>query len=140
VRIVRDDEMFPNHQIAVTLYSGRFINSDRDSAVRFMRAFLRGTRDYVDAVKDGKLAGPGAEEIVAIFTSSTNLKDADLVRNMVPFAVNPNGHINLETLKNDHAFFKQRGLVGTKISVEQLVDNSFADEAVRVLGKYQPRL
>src|SRR5713226_2160799 len=39
VRIVSDDEMFPNHQATVTLYSGRFINSNRDAAVRFMRAF-----------------------------------------------------------------------------------------------------
>jgi NitT/TauT family transport system substrate-binding protein len=130
--------IYPGQQTAVLLYSENFARQ-RALSQKFMNAYIRALRDYNDALKDGKLAGPGAEEIITIFTSSTSLKDADLVRNMVPFAVNPNGHINLETLKNDHAFFKQRGLVGTKISVEQLVDNSFADEAVRVLGKYQPR-
>jgi NitT/TauT family transport system substrate-binding protein len=130
--------IYPGQQTAVVLFSENFARQ-RDVAQKFMNAYIKALRDYNDALKDGKLAGPGAEEIVNIFTSSTTLKDADIVRNMVPFAVNPDGYINIETLKNDYAFFKERGLVGSKITVEQIVDNSFADEAVRVLGKYKPR-
>jgi D-alanyl-D-alanine carboxypeptidase (penicillin-binding protein 5/6) len=44
---VGDDDMFPNHQIAVTLFSEKFIKTSRDVAVRFMRALLRGTREPI---------------------------------------------------------------------------------------------
>ena len=46
---------------------------------------------------------------------------------------------NVATLKNDYSFFRERGLVGSKITVEQVIDKSFAEEAVRVLGPYKPR-
>jgi NitT/TauT family transport system substrate-binding protein len=58
---------------------------------------------------------------------------------MNAFAVDPNGGVNVATLKNDYNFFRERGLVGSKITVEQVIAKSFAEEAVRVLGPYKPR-
>jgi len=46
----------------VTFFSDHFISSRRDAAERFMRAYLRGVRMYNDALKDGRLAGPKANE------------------------------------------------------------------------------
>ena len=56
---------------------------------------------------------------------------------MIPFAANPDGHVNVASLKNDYVFFRDRGLVSGKITVEQVIDHSFADEAVRLLGPYR---
>ena len=44
-----------------------------------------------------------------------------------------------QTLQNDYNFFKERGLVGSSITVEKVMDRSFAEEAVRILGPYRPR-
>ena len=52
--IAPDHVMFPNHQIAVTLFSERFIKRDRKVAVGFMKAMLRGSRDYMSVVRDGR--------------------------------------------------------------------------------------
>src|SRR5581483_4122273 len=45
VLVKRDDEVIPNHQIAVLLYSENFANRP-DVAKRFMRAYLKAVRFY----------------------------------------------------------------------------------------------
>ena len=42
------------------------LKNQRDLAERFMRAYLRGVRVYNDALKDGRLAGPRANEVIPI--------------------------------------------------------------------------
>jgi NitT/TauT family transport system substrate-binding protein len=131
--------IYPGQQTAVALYSDEFIVKRRAVAQKFMSAYIRALRDYNDALKDGKLAGPGADEIIAILNEYTRIKDPAAYREMTPFAANPDGRVNTASLKNDFDFYKQRGLITGRVAVEQVVDNSFADEAVRQLGAYQPR-
>src|SRR6266542_6644056 len=64
VRIMGDDEIYPNHQLAVVLYAGDFIKNQPDAAKRFMRAYIRAVRDYNDALSSGKIAGPNADEVI----------------------------------------------------------------------------
>jgi NitT/TauT family transport system substrate-binding protein len=132
------DTIYPGQQTAVVLFSDEFIKQ-RAVAQKFMNAYIRALRDYNDALKDGRLAGPGADGIIAILNEYTNIKDPAAYRTMTPFAANPDGRVNAASLKNDYEFFRERNLVSGRISVDQVVDNSFADEAVRKLGKYQPR-
>ena len=56
---------------------------------------------------------------------------------MTPFAVDPDGKINLVTLRNDLQFYQGRQLVGHNITVEAVVDMSFAEEAAKELGPYK---
>ena len=51
-----------------------------DAAKRFMVAYLKGVRDYNDALKEGHLAGPNADEVVAVLTEYTPIKDAAIYR------------------------------------------------------------
>ena len=41
-----------------------------------MRAYIKAVREYNDALKDGRIAGPNAEEVIAILTEHTFIKDA----------------------------------------------------------------
>ena len=41
--------------------------------------------------------------------------------------------------QNDYDFFKGRGLISGHITVDQVIDDSFANEAVRQLGSYKPK-
>ena len=135
--VAADDVMFPNHQIAVTLYSERFINTDRKVAVGFMKAMLKGVRDYNDVVKDGRLAGPGAEEIIAILTEYGAIKDPAVYRAIRVHSCDPNGGINLESLAVDLAYFRAEGLIEGPVALAQAVDTSLAQEAVRDIGLYR---
>ncbi|HLH98700.1 MAG TPA: ABC transporter substrate-binding protein [Xanthobacteraceae bacterium] len=138
VRIVGNDVSYPDQQTAVVFYSERFAKN-RDVAERFMRAYIRGIRLYNDALKDGHLAGPAADEIIPILTKYTSIKDPALVRRIIPSAVNPNGEVNLAGLKRDLAFFRELGLIESKdVSADGVVDSSFVKAAVAKLGPYQP--
>ena len=136
-RIASDDEMFPNHQIAVTLNSEKFIKANRDAAVRYMRAFLRGTRDYTDAVNDGRLNGPAAEEIIAILTEYSLIKDAAIYRRIRVNYCDPDGRLNVVSLEKDLAYFRTQGLIEGKVEVADAVDTSIAEAAVRDIGAYK---
>ena len=129
--------IYPGQQTAVVLYSEQFAQNHRPEAQKFMNAYIHAVRDYNNALKGARLAGPNADEILSILTEYTNIKDRKIYAEMVPFAVNPNGHVNAATLKNDFNFFLGRGLVSGKVTVDQVINSSFADEAVKTLGPYK---
>jgi len=138
VRIVGNDVTYPDQQTAVVFYSERFIKDRRDVAARFMRAYIRGIRLYNDALKDGRLAGPAAGQIIPILTKYTSTKDEAMFRRIVPSAVNPNGEVNMAGLKRDLAFFRELGLIESRdVSADGVVDGSFVQAAVAELGPYK---
>ena len=139
VRVGGGDQVFPNQQVATILYSADFIKQRPDDARKFMRAYLKAARDYNDALRDGKLAGPNADEIVGILTDTTTIKDAKVYKSITPNGVNPDGRINEESLRKDLQFFRDRGLIQGDITVEQVVDNSFVEWALKDLGPYKAR-
>ena len=128
--------IYPGQQTAVVLFSESFADR-RALAQKFMNAYIRAVRDYNGALKDGRLAGANAAEIISILTEYTEIKTPETFATMSAFAVNPDGHVNTASLRNDLAFFKERRLVDGKVSVDQVIDQSFAEEAVRVLGAYK---
>ena len=104
-----------------------------------MRAYLKAARDYNDALRDGHIAGPNADEIIGILTQTTTIKDANVYKAITPNGVDPDGRINEDSLRKDLQFFKDRGLVEGNISVDQVVDGSFVDWALKDLGPYKPK-
>jgi NitT/TauT family transport system substrate-binding protein len=137
VRIAGNDVTYPNQQTAVVFYSERFIKDRHDVAERFMRAYLRGVRLYTDALKDGRLAGPAADRVIAILTRYTPIKDESVMRRIVPSAANPDGEVNVASLEHDLAFFRELGLIEAKdASVAGVIDHSFVRAAVARLGRY----
>jgi NitT/TauT family transport system substrate-binding protein len=138
VRVAGNDVTYPGQQTAVTFFSDQFITRRRELAERFMRAYIRGVRVYDDALEDGRLAGPKANEVIAILTRYTPIKDAGMFRRMVPSWVDPNGEVKVASLKKDLDFFRELGLIEKKdISVDAVVDGSFAKAAVAKLGPYR---
>ena len=131
------DIVYPGQQAAVVLYSESFAQKKPPLAKKFMLAYLRATRFYNDSLADGSMAGPKASEIVSLLTKYTDIKDPTIYETMTPFAVDPDGKINLVTLRNDLQFYQGRQLVGHNITVEAVVDMSFAEEAAKELGPYK---
>ena len=61
-----------------------------------------------------------------------------MFRRMVPSWVNPNGEVNAASLRKDLDFFRELGLIEKKdISVDAVLDSSFAKAAVARLGPYR---
>jgi NitT/TauT family transport system substrate-binding protein len=133
------EEPYPGQQISVLLYGGDFIKKQPDVARKFMIAYLKGARDYNDALKSGHLAGPNADEVVSILAQFTHVKDPVLIRKMTASGCNPNGWVNRASLNKDLQFFQEAGFLEGTVTVDQAVDDSFVDGAVKVLGSYKPR-
>jgi NitT/TauT family transport system substrate-binding protein len=132
------DEFFPNHQTAVTFYGEEFVAKKPEQAKKFMQALLRGFRFYADALKGGHLAGPNAEEAIAILTEYSIIKDPAIYRAITSHAVDPNGGVDMASLVKDWQFFKDSGQIDGSVSVDKVVDMSFVQQAVQVLGPYKP--
>ena len=135
VRVLNDDAVYPNHQVAVVLYGGHFAKKT-DVARRFMRAYLRGVRAYTDGVVDAKFTGPAGDEMVAIIAEYSHLKNAALIRSIIPAALHPDGALHMPSLREDLEIFRKQGLIEGAVTVEQAVDASFAEWAAKELGPY----
>ena len=140
VRFMGDDVIYPNHQVAVVLFSGNFIKTKPDAAKRFVRAYVRALRDYNDALdKNGRLVGAQSDGVVSILTEDSGIKDPAVYHAIVPPGLNPDGFVNVPTLAKDLAFFKQSGYVKGNVTIDQVVDNSFVKAALKDLGPYKPK-
>lgn len=129
-------DFYPNQQVAVIMYGEEFAQNE-EAANAFMVAYTRAARDYNDAIENGKLAGEGADEIVDILVKSTSVKDPEVHRSIGPPGINPNAAVSVESLEQDLEFWTSQGLVENEVTVDDAVDNSFADHAVEELGEYE---
>jgi NitT/TauT family transport system substrate-binding protein len=139
IGVIRDYEVYPDHQISVLLYSGQFAKQKPDAARRFMKAFLRGVRDHEDSLVDGRFAGAKGEAIIAILTEFGPIKDPEVYRSFVLSTCPPDGEINLASLKEDYSVFQKGDLLKGTVTVEQTIDPTFVNWAVKELGPYKRR-
>jgi NitT/TauT family transport system substrate-binding protein len=138
VKAAGDDEFYPNQEISVVMYGGAFVREHRDLGVKFMRAYIRGVRFYNDALAHGKLAGPNAAAVIKLLNDETKM-DPAVLRDIVPTGANPDGKLNVASLREDLAAYKGWGLIEGNVTAEQTVDTSFAADAVKGLGPYRKK-
>ena len=79
-------------------------------------------RYYYGALKDGRLAGANAEEVIQVLTANTATKDPQVYRTTVPNGIDPDGKINVETLKEDWNVYNQMGWIQGGATVDQVID------------------
>lgn len=132
-------DLYPNQQIAVLLYGGNFIKNRSDVATKFMVAYLQGVRFYNGALKEGHFKGANAPELVDILIENTKVKDRALFAAMTPNGCNPDGHVDLPSMKKDYEFYKAHGYLEGNATVDALVDHSFVDRALKIIGPYKPK-
>jgi NitT/TauT family transport system substrate-binding protein len=135
VRFVGLDDFYPVQQTAMLLINGKFAE-DRKSVTSFLKAYLRGVRAYDATLTDGKIAGPGAEDMIKDIAEMTGFKDLTMLHQMVPVFIDPDGKVDSASIETDLAYFKSRGLVSNDITAASVVDMSFVDALKPVLGPF----
>jgi NitT/TauT family transport system substrate-binding protein len=138
VAVKSDDEILPNHQIAVLIYAEDFAQRRTEDGKRFMRAYLRAVRFYNGALHNGSFDGPNAEELIAILSSTTPIKDRDIYKAVTPTGINPDGKVNAASLAFDLAFYASQRLIVGEVELGGLIDASFVESALKALGPYRP--
>jgi ABC-type nitrate/sulfonate/bicarbonate transport system substrate-binding protein len=128
----RADELYPNQQYGALMYGPGIIKRP-DVARRFMIAYLKGVRYYNDALA-GKVP---RDELFAILTKNTSVKNPALYQRMVFPGLDPNGTLNVAGMEADVKWWVATGRMKQSVPVAKLVDASYAEQAVRELGPYQ---
>lgn len=139
IPILNGWDVYPVHQVAVTLYSGKFASENPDAARRFMRAFLKGVRYHNDSLNEkGEFSGPQGDEVVKILTEYGPYKEPKVYRSFILAYCDPNGELDIASLKEDIAIFQKLKLLEKPVDIEKVVDRSFLDRALKDLGPYKP--
>jgi ABC-type nitrate/sulfonate/bicarbonate transport system substrate-binding protein len=125
------DEFAPDAQNGILAYAPQFVQTQPEAARRFMVAYLRGVRDYVDAFN----TGTGQDEIVDILIKHTPIKDRAVYATMAPAGFEPNGRINVEFLRAEQDLYAREGLLTDPMDLAALVDHQYVDYAAARLGR-----
>jgi NitT/TauT family transport system substrate-binding protein len=122
-------DLFP-WQIATVFYSRRFA-ADRPRAVNFMKGYVRASRYYYDAVLAGK-AGSAYDEVVAVTARYTGAP-VPVIKLGFPYQ-DRSGRLWVEDVGRQMAWWQRHGFIKSTIPLEEIVDTSFVEAAVKALG------
>jgi NitT/TauT family transport system substrate-binding protein len=124
-------DVYPNQQIGVVLF-GPKLEGDRDLGVRYMRAYVRGVRDYVKGLMERDPAK--FAEVVPILIERTLVKDPAMFEKAVPSGLKADPIPNLQSIRDDQEWYLANGFVTERVNVADFVDLSMVEEAIRQLG------
>ena len=120
------------YQAATVVISGQFA-AQTDVARRFLVGYLKGVRVYNDAF----VKGEGRGEVVRILTESTAVRDPAAYERMNMAGLDPDGRIARQSLQLDMDYFHQMGYYTGPVTLNDLIDMSFAEYAAQQLGPYR---
>jgi NitT/TauT family transport system substrate-binding protein len=126
-------DLVPDLQNGVLLYSPQFAAEREDVARRFMVGYLRAARDYYRAFFGD---GTGRVDLIPLLTRNTAIKDADLLARMAPNGMDPDGRVNVDSLRDTQRWYVERGNLAAEADLNQIVDQHFVDYALSRLGPY----
>ncbi|MBI4320509.1 MAG: ABC transporter substrate-binding protein [Chloroflexi bacterium] len=126
-------EIIPNHEPSVVLYAPSFIDKKLEAARRFMVAYIKGVRDYNDAL----VKNIGKDAVITILTKYSTQKDPEVLKKLNPQPINPDGYVYPESIQKDMDFFVKRGDVKDPVNLKEAIDNRYVDYAIEKLGRYQ---
>ena len=134
VRAVPAWEMYLNQQIAVVVF-GPKMNNDKALSQRYIRAYLRGVRDYVKGLigKDKAMF----DQVVPILIEHTTVKDRTLFEKAIPSGLRPDGMPNVQSIKDDLDYFVKSGVVKQSYDINKYLDLSYVEQANKDLGPYK---
>jgi NitT/TauT family transport system substrate-binding protein len=126
-------EIYPGQVVQFLFYSANFVRERRDVGVRYLLAHLKAARYFDDAF----LRGRNRDEVVQIMVDNGPVKDPAMYDKIGrSFAgAELNGHVSVDYLADEQEFYLRHGFINTRIDPAQLVDTSFSEQALRVLGR-----
>lgn len=113
------------------VFYGERLRRDHALGARFMRGYVRATRDYFDACLRRPPRGSCAP-IVAVTGRAIDQPEAAVAKSL-PY-IDRDARLYLLDLERQEAWYVRNGMASRYVPLEQFVDTSFVTEAVRSLG------
>jgi ABC-type nitrate/sulfonate/bicarbonate transport system substrate-binding protein len=124
-------EMFGPQQNTVIVYAPNFSTQRVDAGKKFMIGYIRGLRDWIDAVDRNK----DYDAIIGIMTKESSLKDPAIYKKIALPAFDPNGALFLDAIKVNQQWYVDHGDVKNPIDVDKIYDPQYLEYAIGQLGK-----
>jgi NitT/TauT family transport system substrate-binding protein len=118
--------------IAVAMINTDWAKPNRDLLRNYFTAYLHGVRDYCQAYHGGSNR---AEMIGRLIRTGTETRAELLYKYPWP-ARDPNGRINVDSMLDMQAWYKQNRFSSAQFPAERLADTSYAGHAVEKLGPF----
>ncbi len=125
-------EIAPGAVGFVMLASPNFLRDQPEATRRFIRAWLRGQRDYYRAViaQQG-----GAEAVYEILSKYTAVKDPALFPRIGYHGADPNGDLNEASLYDYQDAFLRYGTQQQRVDLSRVIDRVYLNRALEDLGR-----
>lgn len=132
VRILTNDFLDGDQPTAV-YYNSAWASKNPRLAQGFMTAYLKAVRD----LENGGWSDP---EMLAILSKYTSVPVETISAAARPFG-EPDGAVNITSLENQQMFFREQGRLTYEqpLDIASLINASYAQEAVKSLGRSQAR-
>jgi NitT/TauT family transport system substrate-binding protein len=138
VKIMSDDQWYPNQQLSAVLYAGDFMAKRSDLAHKFMRGYVRAARFYFGGLKNGTFSGANGPEIVSILNDELPQTSKTIYREVTPSFIGPDVKFEMASMKRDLDYFRSQNLVESKtIGVNDIIELSYLDRALKEIGPYK---
>ncbi len=122
----------PPLEVSFILFNSDWSSENPKVAEAFTRAYLRGARDYFNAMKGGDLRS----EVVDILTRNTRLKNAKMYDRIQWSYVDPNGDIAREGLQAQLDWYREQGSLKVDMTIDDMIDERFVKAALQKLGRH----
>jgi len=135
VVFIKGDEVTYWTQNGAMIFGKRFLDpANREAAVRFLVAFLKGSRDvYGD--------GWTSDENAAIINQYTNVP-IPTIQKGASFYFEPNGRLHKASTEDIQAYLVSRGYtdLAEPLPLDQIIDESYLEEALERIGEFEVEL
>jgi NitT/TauT family transport system substrate-binding protein len=127
-------DFYAGQIVQFLFYSAPFIREQRDVGVRFLTAHLQAARFFDAAFKDGS----NREEVISIMIDNGQIKDRTIYERIGPtYATELNGRISVDSLVDEQEFYLRNGMQTARLDPAQIIDTSFGEAAVRLIGRVE---
>lgn len=121
-----------DYQTSGIFFSPKFAD-DKDTAVRFLRAYAKATNYYYDAVltqKDGELVeGENFDEVIDIIAKYTD-QEPELIKLGLPY-MDRDGKLLEEDIQTQIDWYAKEKLIDKAIDVNEIVNTELLEEALK---------
>ncbi|HEY7067378.1 MAG TPA: ABC transporter substrate-binding protein [Chloroflexota bacterium] len=108
-----------------------FVEQHPEAVQGFVTGWIRGGRDYLDAI----VKGQGREAMIDLLVRRSG-EARRVVERMSPLGVSPDGRVDLASMQRDADLWAEHGLIDGRVDMARMVDMSFVDRALAQLGPY----
>jgi ABC-type nitrate/sulfonate/bicarbonate transport system substrate-binding protein len=124
-------DIYPYQQTGILLFGGRLLE-DRGLGLRYMRAYVRGVRDYVKALQE---RDPVAfDEIVPILIEHTAVKQRTLFEKAIPSGLKYDPIPSVQSMVDDQEWYVSHGYQTQRAEIQDIIDLWFVEQAIRDLA------